>query len=49
MTLIDKIGAPDSVNVNASAKDAEVTRLKEKIGRVSSTNFEFVHEPYQKR
>lgn len=49
VTLIDKIGAPDSVNVNASAKDAEVTRLKEKIGRVSSTNFEFVHEPYQKR
>ncbi|KAF7778543.1 hypothetical protein Agabi119p4_2888 [Agaricus bisporus var. burnettii] len=38
VTLIDKIGAPDSVNVNASAKDAEVARLKEKISRLEEEN-----------
>ncbi|EKM82482.1 hypothetical protein AGABI1DRAFT_52654, partial [Agaricus bisporus var. burnettii JB137-S8] len=38
VTLIDKIGTPDSVNVNASAKDAEVARLKEKISRLEEEN-----------
>jgi rRNA maturation endonuclease Nob1 len=38
VALIDKIGTPDSVNVNTTTKDAEVARLKEKISRVSSSN-----------
>lgn len=39
VALIDKIGTPGSVNPNATARDAEATRLKEKISRVSGLNF----------